>query len=134
MTVEPIRKILPYTGILVLLAALYVAYTFYTRHSSAQQEQSQQLHHEAESELDTIARAGGPALKITSFYAAGGKHPQLCYGVINAKSLTLDPPAEKVWPSLSRCFDVPAKAAHYTLKARDESGHTAEKSVDVAVQ
>ena len=42
----------------------------------------------------------------------------LCYGVDNASVVRLEPPVEKVWPSMSRCFPItPVKPVTYTLTA-----------------
>ncbi len=67
-------------------------------------------------------------LRITMFYATAA-HPamdekeSLCYGVENADSVKLEPAVDKVWPAMSRCFDVPTRQATYTLTAF----HGAEK-------
>ena len=59
----------------------------------------------------------------------------LCYGVVNANEVRLDPPVEKVWPSLSRCFDVaPTKTTHYTLSAEGADHKVVTESLDVVVQ
>jgi len=62
-------------------------------------------------------------VRITQFYAAPANPPKgektlVCYGVENATEVQLDPAVEKVWPSISRCFDlVPAKEMTLTLTA-----------------
>jgi hypothetical protein len=76
-------------------------------------------------------------LRITQFYASPprphrGEKTLLCYGVENAAEVRLDPPVEKVWPSVSRCFEVSSeKAATYTLIA---SGAGASVSQTVSVR
>ena len=140
VTVDPIRKILPYTGVLVILVALYTAYTFYARHTDADLISKQQTEKKLEADRDAIARMGGTSLKITSFYANPavvvlGKSGELCYGAINATSLVLDPPVESISPSLGRCFSVaPKTTTHYILTARDAAGHSVEQVVDVMVR
>ena len=63
----------------------------------------------------------------------GGKTP-LCYGVVNADSVRLEPPVEKVWPSLSRCFDVsPSGTTRYTLTAEGADHKTVSESIEIAV-
>ena len=139
MTVEPLRKILPYTSIAVLIAALYVAYTFYSRKTESDQIDQQMAEKSVEQARDDVARMGGTTVKVTNFYAAPpavkkGQPVRLCYGVINADSVTLDPPVEKVWPSLSRCFDVsPKQSTTYRLSAIAKEG-TASASLTVTVQ
>lgn len=68
-------------------------------------------------------------LKITQFYSdpsvirGAGEAAKLCYGVEGAKTVTLDPPVERLWPSPVRCFDVQPKATTtYTLTAEDGRG------------
>jgi len=140
VTVDPIRKILPYTTVLVVLVALYTAYTFYSRRTDADLISRQQTEKKLEADRDSIARMGGTSLKITSFYAnpplvAKGKPAELCYGVINGTSVALDPPVESVSPSLGRCFPVsPKQTTQYKLTARDAAGHSVEQAVDVTVR
>lgn len=78
------------------------------------------------------------AVRITQFYAepvvAKGEKANLCYGVENAKSVKLDPPVEKVWPAMARCFPVdPSKASRYTLTAEDASGRSVSQFVEIRV-
>ena len=74
--------------------------------------------------------------RITMFYAsplnpAKGEKANLCYGVENADEVTLDPPVDRVWPSMSRCIEVaPGKSTTYTLTAR-HGAETVSQSVTV---
>jgi hypothetical protein len=67
--------------------------------------------------------APAPSVRITQFYAsppkpARGEQASLCYGVENASEVRLDPPVEKVWPAMSRCFPIATdKPVTYTLTA-----------------
>jgi hypothetical protein len=140
MNVEPLRKILPYTTVAVVLAALYVAYTFYSRHDAQAREEQSNKERAAESARDSLNRLGGGDLKILLFYASAaevrrGQSAQLCYGVAFAKTVRIEPePGEPITPSLSRCVDVkPTQTTHYTLTAQDAQGHKTTKSVDIAV-
>jgi hypothetical protein len=62
-------------------------------------------------------------VRITQFYASPpdpepGAKTMLCYGVENATVVRLDPPVERVWPAVARCFEVAANAPRvYTLTA-----------------
>jgi len=63
----------------------------------------------------------GP-VRITNFYAypehpAPGEKTLLCYGVENATEVRLEPPVDRVWPTLTRCVEAPARAATYKLIA-----------------
>ncbi len=140
MNVTPLRKILPYTSILVAIAVLYTGYTFYSRKAASDQAAKRILDQNAESARENVDRGGGTALKITSFYASPqvirkGETAKLCYGVINAVYVSLDPPAGRLWPSLSRCLDVrPAATTTYRLTAKDATGATATQSIDLVIQ
>ena len=62
-------------------------------------------------------------VRITQFYASPANPPRgektlLCYGVENATEVRLDPPVERVWPAMARCFEIDsAKEATYKLTA-----------------
>jgi hypothetical protein len=54
--------------------------------------------------------------------------------VVNAKTVTLDPPVDEMWPALTRCIEItPKKTTEYTLTAKDASGHSVQQSVVVQV-
>jgi hypothetical protein len=117
----------------VLLIALYVGWIMWQRHTSLTQVAHKPV------EDDPLARYGGQ-VRIVQFYSGngailpGGK-TELCYGVVNAKEVRLDPPVEKLWPSMSRCFDVaPAKTTHYTLTAEAADHKLVTASLDITVQ
>jgi hypothetical protein len=64
-----------------------------------------------------------------------GETVQLCYGVANAKTVTLVPQDNPVWPSYSRCVDVkPAKTTTYTLTATDAAGHAVTQNLEIKVR
>ena len=80
-----------------------------------------------------------PPVRVTQFYPTAphigrGERAELCYSVDNAASVTLQPPVEKVWPALTRCFEVrPVATTRYTLTATDSQGRTASKSATIEV-
>jgi len=68
-------------------------------------------------------------LKITQFYSdptvvrGSAAKVNLCYGVEGAKTVTLDPPVERLWPTIARCFEVnPTATTTYTITAEDGAG------------
>ena len=64
-----------------------------------------------------------------------GESAQICYDVVNAKSVSLDPPVAEVWPSHTRCFGVsPKRTTTYTLTVTDAKGKTATNKVQVQVR
>lgn len=74
---------------------------------------------------------------ITQFYARDPQLPKgektvLCYGVAGAKSVQLEPAIDRVWPALTRCFDIaPVADATYTLTAVGEDGRPVSQSVTI---
>jgi hypothetical protein len=77
--------------------------------------------------------------RIIQFYAREttvpkGEKTVLCYGVENAKTVQIEPPVDKVWPAISRCFDIaPSTATTYTLTAEGEDKQPVTKSATVQI-
>ncbi|HEX4542269.1 MAG TPA: hypothetical protein VH114_03800, partial [Candidatus Acidoferrum sp.] len=105
--------------------------------SRAKQERTQK---QLEEDRATLEQMGGKELAIQNFYATPGsirrgETVQLCYGVANAKTVTLEPQSNPVWPSYSRCVDVtPAETTIYTLTIADAAGHTKSQTLEVKVR
>ena len=84
--------------------------------------------------------AYGNRVKILQFYARDREiKPDgtalICYGAVNAKELQLDPPVDKVWPTVSRCFDVhPSSSTRYTLTAIGPNHATVSESIEITVK
>lgn len=87
-----------------------------------------------------VDQLGGKDFSILDFYASPkaihvGESAQLCYGVSNAKTVTLQPQSNPVWPSPSHCVDVsPIKTTTYTLTITDVAGHSQSQALDLAVR
>jgi hypothetical protein len=121
-------KILKITWIPILLALIYSGWVIWQRNQPIQRPQPP---------------AGpdpyGTALKIQGFYVENGalspgQKTLLCYGVVNAKTVSIDPPVGDVWPSLSRCMEIaPTKTTHYILTAGDGQ-KTVSQAIDVTVK
>jgi hypothetical protein len=113
---------------LILVAALYMAWVFYSRWSDERAARRNAVAIEVERARKDVELNGGTELKIITFYSAPtviskGQPAQLCYGVANAQSVAIDPPVKDVWPSRSRCVDVtPKRDTTYTLRAEDGAG------------
>lgn len=126
--------------IFVLIAALYAGWIFYSRWSSAEEARKAAQAQQVERARREVELNGGSRLKITMLYAAPGvlhrgQSAQLCYGVVNAKNVSFDPPIPNVWPSLNRCVDVsPRKTSTYTLHADDGAGHSELAQISVQVK
>lgn len=73
------------------------------------------------------------------FYASpstrrDGEPSKLCYSTEGSTAVTLDPPVERVWPALSRCFDIsPKKTTTYTLTATNTAGHKTTATTQATV-
>lgn len=109
------------------ITAVYLAWIFWQRHRGAPVPIAS----------DPMA-AYGKSVRILQFFTPtreigpGGK-ALLCYSVVNATEVRLDPPVERLWPALSRCFEVtPGKSTRYTLTAEGADHTTVSKSLEIA--
>ena len=125
---------------LILAASAYTGWVFYSRSQENHRQEQIEKAKQAEDNRKFLQLYGSDAVKISNFYAnpvqiRRGGASLLCYSVLNAASLHLDPPAEPVHPALSYCFNVaPAKTTTYTLAAEGKAGGTATQSLTVVVK
>lgn len=136
-----IRKLLPFVSAGLALAVLYVALVFTSRSRENQQLESAAAEAaRVKAQRDISAIYGDGKLKILNFYVtpgiiSRGQTALVCYGVVNAKSVKLDPAVERMYPAISRCFNVaPLHETRYTLMAEDAQGHTATESFMLQVR
>ncbi len=138
---SPLRTILPYTTVLVIIAVLYVAWTFYSRHESSRRAQEAIDAQKAEARkrvVDQIYGAG--AISFNTFSAdtgvlKRGESTELCYGVVNAKTVKIEPRIEEIRPSYRHCIEIaPKTTTTYTITAADAAGHTKTESLTVQVK
>jgi hypothetical protein len=133
-------KYLIYSGVVLLIAGLYVGWIFFSRWQANQALEQKAATERRTQDRKTFEMMGGNRFEILGFYAdpasiRAGETTELCYSVSNAKSVTLDPPSEPVWPAFSRCVHVsPRKTTTYTLTAADAAGHTKDATVKVEVR
>lgn len=132
-----------YSGALIALLAIYMGWIVFSRWTENriidQNVRDSAARKQREEDKSTVEQMGGSELAIQSFYGNPvihkGQTAQLCYGVANAKKVTLEPQSSPVWPSYSRCVDVnPVKTTVYTLTASDDAGHTVSQTFTVKVQ
>lgn len=77
--------------------------------------------------------------KIAHFYAGTGvltkgEHAVVCYGVLNVRSVRIEPSVEQIKPALNRCFSVtPASTTTYTLFAEGTDGRNMTASFTIQV-
>jgi len=141
---SPLKNPLVYSSAVVLIVLLYVGYIFISRSQENRGLEKAAAEKQAAAQLaqdrTTVADMGGKELAIQSFYGSPGvvkrgETAQLCYGVANAKTVTLEPQSEPVWPSYSRCVDVkPTKTTTYTLTAQDGNGHSVTQTLEIKVK
>jgi hypothetical protein len=134
-----LRRLLPYTTATLVLALLYVAWTFYSRWNRNRNIEQAAEAQKARANAEIVSKYAGD-LKILSFYTTAGnirrgEKSLLCYGVASAVTVRIDPGVEPVKPSLSRCVEVsPAENTQYTLTAEDEAGHRVTATLPVRVR
>ena len=129
-------------AVMSAIAAVYLGYVFLSRYMSnrAYERRLEPRQPSSEQQAKFDATYGGTAVKIVQFYgrdgsAAEGQGAVLCYGVVNAKSVRIDPPVGNVYPAINRCMDVsPAHDTTYTLTATGNDGKTATQQFTVAVK
>lgn len=138
---SPLAAVLPYTTVAVVIAALYVAWTFYSRHEAnvkAQQELAAKQAEQRQREAQTIFGSGGLSFRTWSADKAAvrpGETAHICYGIVDAKSVKIDPPVEQLKPSYLHCFEVaPKQTTTYTITAEDGAGHTASQHLTIQVR
>lgn len=133
-----------YTSAALVVIVFVVGWILFSRwwENRAIEGRAKEERTQKQQEQDRIAleQLGGKELAIQNFYAIPGvvrrgETVQICYGVANAKSVTLEPQPNPVWPSYSRCVDVkPNKTTTYTLTIADASGNTKKQTLEVQVQ
>lgn len=131
-------------GGVVLIVLAFVGYTMWSRKTQdadlAYKQQAAKTAQQRESDAAAVEELGGSDFKIIAFYASPGlvhrgDTVDMCYGVSNAKNVTLDPPEGNVWPSANRCLQVkPKKTTTYTLTIDDGKGKTANQQLTITVK
>jgi hypothetical protein len=136
-----LRKILPYTTVALVLAVLYVGWTFYSRHEANRQAQQELDAKQAAARKRVVDQIyGSGEIRIPTFLADNGvlklgQTTHLCYGVVNAVSVKLDPPVEALKPTYRHCIDIaPKKTTTYTLTAFNAAGKSKSVSLKIRVE
>jgi hypothetical protein len=133
------RKYIIFISFIVIAAAIYLGWSFYSR-KSANNELTKRTEEQAARDRAFVDAYGGDNLAIKDFYGVPGiihrgEKAQLCYSVLNSERVRIEPPVENVWPSLSRCVDVmPKKDTTYKLIAEDAKGNTKTAELTIKVQ
>jgi hypothetical protein len=141
---NPARKLWLYSSPVLAIAIAYSGWIMLSRWQENKQLTDQAAEQtrarEKQAAQQTVDALGGNRFDILSFYATPGiirkgESAQLCYGVSNAKEVTIDPPTAETWPSASRCIEItPKKTTTYTLTATDAQGNKKTVSLELKVQ
>lgn len=136
-----LRAILPFTTIAMVIAALYVAWTFYSRYEANRAAIETTQNKKAEENKRYVGQLYGSgevkfiAMSADNGVLARGETTQLCYGVVNAKAVKVEPPVEQLKPSYHHCFEVaPKQTTTYTFTADDGAGHSKSESLTIRVK
>jgi hypothetical protein len=138
-----LRRLFPWFAVIIVAIAIYDGSIFYSRWRRNQDSEREQIHARANKEAEqagkTFEMLGGSELHIINFYTSAGvvrpgMHATICYGVVGARKVRIEPPVEAVWPALSHCFEVaPQKNTEYKLIAEDAAGHSVSQSLILRV-
>jgi hypothetical protein len=133
--------LLPYTTVLLLIIAIYVGWTFYSRWRDAKAAREAIAAAKAERNQQVVNQIFGSGdVKLLNFsispvHLRRGEPTNMCYGVSNAVSVVIEPHVEDTKPSYNHCFQIsPKKSTTYTLTAKDKAGHVAGGSLSVVVK
>lgn len=135
-----LRNPLIYSSIVILIVALCVGWIMFSRWEENREIERRAAVKKREGNRQAVEMMGGDRFEILSFYASPGiirkgESVTLCYGVANAKKVTLQPQSNPVWPSYARCVDAaPVKDTTYTLTAEDAAGHVKTETLTVKVR
>jgi hypothetical protein len=133
---EGIRRFLI---LLMIAAVLYTTWTFVARRFPMRRWIPPQDRAAAAREAEFERIYGGTAVKILQFYTRDGTLTEgsgsvICYGVLNAKAVEIEPAVDGVFPALNRCVAVaPERDTRYTLTAEGNDGRRVSASFVMAV-
>lgn len=138
-----LRNPLVYTSALILAVGVYVGWILLSRYTEnrayEQRIRDQQNEKQRKGDQAAIEQLGGSELAIQTLYAPSeirrGETAQICFGVANAKSVSLEPQSNPVWPSHNLCVDVkPIKTTTYTLRANGADNKSVSQQVTIEVR
>ncbi len=128
------------TYVALALAALYLVWTFGSRWDADREFERAIKAKRAPVYKEYPGVEGVTSVKILQFYAmpgalTAGEKASMCYGVVNAKTVRIEPEVEPVEPSLNRCLVIsPKRDTRYTLTAEGQDGKIVSASFVVKVE
>ena len=136
-----IRRLLPYTTIALIAAVLYVAWVFYSRWQETREAEQRAAAKRVAENRFVLEAYGNGRVKILNFsldpgVIRRGQESELCYGVSNAKMVTIEPTVKAdLYPAMNRCFKIsPPRTTKYTPTAADAQGHSESVALQLQVQ
>src|SRR4051812_12160560 len=136
-----LRKLPPFTSAAVIIALLYVGWTFFSRWQEGRSLKEDPARQQAEDARKTIQAYGNGRVKIMNFtispgVVGHGEKVSICYGVSDAKTVAIDPkPHGGGWPSFAPCVEPrPKKTTTHTFTANDAPSHPDQGNVTNQVQ
>jgi len=139
MALAQIRRLLPILSVLLLLGLVVDGWIFYSRWARNREAEQARAEKEAEQARRTLELMGGTDLKILNWYVSPpmihpGAATNLCYSVVGAKVVRMEPAVKELYPAFSHCIQVsPRKDTEYKLFAEDGNGHAVTASLRVKV-
>ena len=126
-------------GVTCAFAVAYTAWVFTGRIFERQKLEQRAAKKRVVSTPEFDRIYSGDSLKILQFYArdgevAAGRKTLLCYSVLNATDVRMEPPVEGTRPALNQCIEIsPPKTTTYALFAEGTAGAKASQTVTVRV-
>jgi hypothetical protein len=135
-----VRKVYLPLQIVAIVAVAYIGWVLVDPRLGERRWEQRQQREQPASDAEFVRAYGGSALKIVQFYSRegtmlDGSTTVLCYGVVNARSVRIEPPVEGVSVSFNRCVEVaPERDTRYTLTAEGNDGHVVSESFVLKVR
>jgi hypothetical protein len=130
---QTLKRAVPYGWVVVAVAAIYVLFVLAVRFNGTVRLPA------AITQSDVPAAYRGNEPRIAHFYAGAGvitrgESAVVCYGVLNVRSVRLEPAVEQLSPSINRCFAIePKDTTTYRLIAEGNDGRPMTASFTVHV-
>ena len=131
-------RLQPYLRILLAGVVVYVGWIFLNRWLADRRWKQHEQTAAVNSEFEKVY--GGAEVKILNFYARDGVLTEggktvICYGVVNARSVRIEPPLDGVGVTINRCLEAaPEHDTRYTLTAEGNDGRTVSESFLLSVR
>jgi hypothetical protein len=134
-----LRRLQVYLTAAMVIAILYAGWVFLNRRSGGRRNAATDMEQTAR-EAEWQRLYGGSDVKILQFYAREanlieGDKSVICYGVLNAKSVRMEPAVPGVSTALNKCVEIePVRDTRYTLIAEGHDGRMVSESFVLGVK